>query len=268
VPSVEGIREHLAVQSLLAKGLEPDVRRRTSEDPRNRVGYVYDQDPNAGIRVDNKSLVTVFVSLGPPKVTVPSLIGESRDDAIAALSERGLKFKVADVYSKEDAGTVVAQFPTPRRRVNKGSSVRINVSRGLQPIGIPTVVGETFESASSQLQGAGFAVARQDVDSEQPKGIVVRQSPAGGAQASRGATVTLSVSKGPKESSIPDVTSQDEATASATLEGAGFDVVVQDEETIDPSADGIVLSQDPPGGTKAAPGTTVTIFVGRLLPTP
>jgi len=44
--------------------------------------------------------------------------------------------------------------------------------------------------------------------------------------------------------------------------------VVQDEETTDPSADGIVLSQDPPGGTKAAPGTTVTIFVGRLLPTP
>ena len=80
--------------------------------------------------------------------------------------------------------------------------------------------------------------------------------------------MTLSVSKGPKESAVPDVTSQDEATASATLEGAGFDVVVQDEETTDPSADGIVLSQDPPGGTKAAPGTTVTIFVGRLLPTP
>jgi eukaryotic-like serine/threonine-protein kinase len=268
VPPVEGIREHLAVQKLLDKGLEPDVKRQTTTNPNERLGYVYDQDPNAGIRVDKKSVVTILVSLGPPKVTVPSLIGKSRDDAIAALSERGLKRKVVDVYSREDEGTVVAQNPPPGRRVNKGSSVRINVSRGLQPIGIPTVVGETFESASSQLQGAGFAVARQDVDSEQPKGIVVRQSPAGGAQASRGATVTLSVSKGPKESSIPDVTSQDEATASATLEGAGFDVVVQDEETTDPSADGIVLSQDPSGGTKAAPGTTVTIFVGRLLPTP
>ena len=146
--------------------------------------------------------------------------------------------------------------------------MRINVSRGLQPIGIPTVVGETFESASSQLQAAGFAVARQDVDSEQPKGIVVRQSPAGGASASRGSTVTLSVSKGPKESSIPDVTSQDEEAARAALESAGFDVVVQDEETTDPTQDGIVVNQDPPGGTKAAPGTTVTIFVGRLLPTP
>ena len=199
---------------------------------------------------------------------MPTLVGRSRDDAIAALSERDLQRKVVDVYSKEDAGIVVAQFPTPGSRVSKDSSVRINVSRGLQPIGIPTVVGETFESASSQLQAAGFAVARQDVDSEQPKGIVVRQSPAGGASASRGSTVTLSVSKGPKESSIPDVTSQDEEAARAALESAGFDVVVQDEETTDPTQDGIVVNQDPPGGTKAAPGTTVTIFVGRLLPTP
>jgi beta-lactam-binding protein with PASTA domain/predicted Ser/Thr protein kinase len=268
VPYVEGQREPLAVQNLLERGLEPDVKRLPNADPNFRVGSVYDQDPNAGIRVDKKSLVTIFVSLGPPKVTVPSLIGESRDDAIAALSERGLKFKVADVYSREDAGTVVAQFPTPNKRVNKGSSVRINVSRGLQPVGIPTVVGETFESASSQLQAAGFAVARQDVDSEQPKGIVVRQSPAGGAQASRGATVTLSVSKGPKESAVPDVTSQDEESARGALEAAGFDVVVQDEETTDPNQDGIVLSQDPPGGTKAAPGATVTIFVGRIVAVP
>jgi beta-lactam-binding protein with PASTA domain len=64
------------------------------------------------------------------------------------------------------------------------------------------------------------------------------------------------------------VTSQDEAAARAALEADGFDVVVQDEETTDPNSDGIVLNQDPPGGTKAAPGTTVTIFVGRLLPTP
>jgi serine/threonine-protein kinase len=268
VPNVEGIREHLAVQKLLDRGLEPDVRRLPNTDPNFRVGSVYDQDPNAGIRVDKKSAVTVFVSLGPPKVTVPDVRGDSRDEAISKLTENDLKFTVAEVFSRQEQGTVVAQFPLPGRRVNKDSSVRINVSRGLQPVGIPTVVGETFESASSQLQSAGFAVARRDVDSEQPKGIVVRQSPAGGAQAARGSTVTLSVSKGPKKSAVPDVTSQQEDVARATLEGSGFDVVVQDEETTDPNQDGIVLNQDPPGGTKAAPGTTVTIFVGRLLPVP
>ena len=120
VPMVEGIKEHLAVQSILNKGLEPDVKRQTTEDPNCRLGVVCDQDPNAGIRVDKESAVTIVVSLGPPKVSVPTLVGRSRDDAIAALSERGLERKVVDVYSKEDAGTVVAQFPTPGQSGEQG----------------------------------------------------------------------------------------------------------------------------------------------------
>jgi len=62
------------------------------------------------------------------------------------------------------------------------------------------------------------------------------------------------------------VTSYDEASAKQTLQQSGFSVDIQDQDTTDPSQDGIVLSQDPPGGTKAKPGTTVTIVVGRLLP--
>ena len=60
------------------------------------------------------------------------------------------------------------------------------------------------------------------------------------------------------------MTSQDEASAQQTLEQSGFTVDVQEQDTIDPNQDGIVLDQDPVGGTKAKPGTTVTITVGRL----
>jgi serine/threonine-protein kinase len=42
-------------------------------------------------------------------------------------------------------------------------------------------------------------------------------------------------------------------------------VDVVDQDTFDPNQDGIVLSQDPPGGTKARPGSTVTIIVGRFV---
>ncbi|MGH2921100.1 MAG: PASTA domain-containing protein, partial [Gaiellaceae bacterium] len=59
--------------------------------------------------------------------------------------------------------------------------------------------------------------------------------------------------------------SQEEGAARAALEGSGFEVAVVDEETTDPNQDGIVLSQDPPGGTRAEQGTTVTLFVGRLI---
>ena len=52
------------------------------------------------------------------------------------------------------------------------------------------------------------------------------------------------------------------------LEQSGFSVDVQQQDTTDPAQDGIVLSQDPLGGTKAKPGTTVTIVVGHLVEVP
>jgi eukaryotic-like serine/threonine-protein kinase len=126
------------------------------------------------------------------------------------------------------------------------------------------VVGLSFDQATAQLQGAGFAVARRNVDSDQPKGTVIAQDPTGSAAPS--STVTLSVSKGPKQSTVPDVTNQDEDSATSTLEGAGFRVTVNREDVNDPGLEGIVLSQDPTGGTRAAQGSPVTITVGRFIP--
>jgi serine/threonine-protein kinase len=268
VPNVEAMKEHLAVRRVLDKGLDPVVHRRPTEDARFKVGTVYDQDPNAGLRLDRGSAVDIFVSLGPPKVTVPDVRGKSRDDAVGTLSERGLKAKVQELFSAKEVNLVIAQSPEPDARVLKGSTVLVKVSKGSRPVTVPSVVNELYESAASQLQAAGFAVARENVDSDEPKDVVVSQNPAGGASASRGATVTLSVSKGPKTSTVPDVTSQAEEDAIQELEQAGFEVSVQDEETTDPNSDGIVLSQTPAGGTRAKPRSVVTIVVGRLLPIP
>jgi PASTA domain len=130
---------------------------------------------------------------------------------------------------------------------------------------VPDVRTQLFDNAAGQLQGAGFAVARRDVDSSQPKDTVIDQEPRGGSLLARGRTVTLFVSKGPKQATIPDVTSQDRASARQMLKQSGFSVDVQEQDTTDPAQDGIVLSQDPPGGTKAKPGTSVKIVVGRLV---
>ena len=127
------------------------------------------------------------------------------------------------------------------------------------------MIGQAFESAESTLQGAGFEVAREDVESQEDPGIVVGQDPAAGAEQSRGSTVTLQVSQGPGTEPVPDVTSQDEGQARAALEDAGFVVDAQDQETEDPTLDGKVLVQEPEGGTELEQGETVTIFVGRFV---
>ena len=64
------------------------------------------------------------------------------------------------------------------------------------------------------------------------------------------------------------MTNEDQSSARAQLQDAGFKVAVVDQEVTDPAEEGIVLSQSPNGGTKAAKGSTVTLTMGRLPKVP
>jgi beta-lactam-binding protein with PASTA domain len=97
---------------------------------------------------------------------------------------------------------------------------------------------------------------------------VIRMSPAANSLAGPGSTVTLYVSKGPATSSVPDVTSYARSDAIATLRNSGFKVVVDVQDTDDPSLDGVVMTQTPGPGEAAKPGSTVTITVGRFTAPP
>jgi serine/threonine-protein kinase len=168
------------------------------------------------------------------------------------------------IYSAEAPNIVLAQNPKAGAHVITGSTIRINVSRGLKPISVPNVVGDPYPNAVSALTGAGFAITRTDIDSQAPKGQVVAQEPLAGAKAPNGSKITLSVSKGPAISQVPDVTGQNQADATALLKGAGYRATVQQQPVTDPSQDGLVISQNPIGGTQARKGAVVTLAVGQL----
>ena len=266
VPLVEGQVERLAVGNIENAGLKVRVRRLPKDDV--PVGHVYDQQPDPGERTDKGNTVLILVSSGRPKVSVPEVVGQQATDAVAALTAKGLKAHVVSVPSGKETGTVTGQFPKAGTRVVKGDRVRINVSNGPKPVGVPPVVGVTYDQAAATLQGAGFAVARHDFDSNDPKDVVVRMEPAANTLAVKGSTVTLFVSKGPTEFAIPDVTSESRDDAVATLRNSGFKVKVEKTDTSDPSQDGVVLTQDPTPDETAKPGTKVTITIGRYVEPP
>jgi eukaryotic-like serine/threonine-protein kinase len=262
VPDVDGVAEQLAVDDIREAGLKELVQREPNAD--TKEGIVFEQDPQPGERIERGNFVTIIVSSGPPKTRVPEVVGQSRDAAVATLVNAGLEVNVVQVNSLEPVNTVTAIDPKAGTELIEGSTVRLNVSKGPKPVTVPNVIGSAFESAESQLQGVGFAVARQDVDDPEPAGIVVGQNPAAGSQQAKGSVITLQVSRGPQTSRVPDVTSQTEAGATAQLETSGFQVQVVEEIIEDQSLDGRVLSQDPEGGTEAEQGTTVVIVVGRF----
>jgi eukaryotic-like serine/threonine-protein kinase len=260
------LREIQAVEKINDVGLKPQVVRQPNKDKEET--YVFRQSPQPGERIQKGNFVTIYVSTGPPKVTVPSVVGETVDKALADLQEAKLIGKVQRVDSDKPDGQVVSQTPTAGATVDEDSRVTIRVSKGPKPVAVPNVIGSSFETASSTLLAKGFAVARgADVDSNEPKGTVLDQSPDAGTFQNPGTTITLRVSKGPTTSTVPDVTSRTQSDAQAQLRASGFRVQIVSQPVTDPNQEGIVQTQDPPGGTQAPAGSTVTIAVGRFTGT-
>ena len=260
-----GIREADAVPMIRAKGLKPNVVRQPSTQVVET--FVIAQTPKPGERTPKNNYVTLYVSNGPPKTQVPDVVGRQLEEALTALQAANLKWKTIPVESDKPQGEVVSQSPTVGASVAQDSRVRLRVSKGPKPVAIPNVIGSSFDSANSTLLAKGFAVSRTDVKSDQPKDTVIGMSPGPGTFQPPNTTVNLTVSKGPTTSTVPDVTSQSQTDAQAQLKASGFGVRIVPQPVTDSNQDGIVQTQDPPGGVQAPPGTVVTIAVGKFSST-
>jgi serine/threonine-protein kinase len=263
VPDVRLLQKDLAVLKIQQAGLKPLVVK--TADDNVPTGQVIDENPGGGSKVGKGSTVTLRVSTGKPKVDVPDVRGRSVTDAITALVQAGLNPKIVHVYSPQPPDTVTGEFPPPFAKVVKGSSVRINVSRGAKPVPVPDVTGQPYLNAKSALEGQGFAVKRVYVQSDQAPGVVVSETPSPGQPSQRGATITLSVSKGPSTTQVPTVLNLNQAEAEQRITDAGLTPSVAYQPVTDPSQDGIVIDQNPGPGSGAKTGDVVIITVGQLV---
>ena len=263
VPNVIGLERKLAVKKIEDQGFQADVETGvgTAEDR----GKVIDQNPDGGTRIEEGSTVRLLVSLGPEQVEVPAVVGKPLDDATQILANAGFRWTTKRVFSPDaPEGQVTKQNPPPGEQAEKGSSVTLTVSKGQELALVPDVLQQTRQSAESELRSAGFVPEAVLVDSDSPKGLVVAQDPDPGNEIPKGETVQISVSKGPQTSTVPDVLDQDQASAEAELDAAGFKVRVVKQDTLDPTQDGVVTDQSPAPGLEAQPGSRVTIVVGRF----
>src|SRR5438874_750291 len=139
-----GIREADADAKINAIGLRPNPVRQPNADPRFPETYVFAQTPRPGDRTQKHNFVTIYVSLGPPKTDVPSVVGEPLDRALSDLQDAKLKGKVTQIESDKPQGQVISQSPTAGASVKQGSQVKLQVSKGPKPVAVPNVIGATF----------------------------------------------------------------------------------------------------------------------------
>ncbi|MFE3603316.1 Stk1 family PASTA domain-containing Ser/Thr kinase [Streptomyces sp. NPDC059096] len=257
VPSLLGQPEKEARERLGAEGLDAKVTRDFS-DSFDR-GTVMGTDPEPRSRVRGSGPVTLVISRGPKIVQVPDLAGKSLAEARSALKKAGLASGLVTRKFDEDVarGAVVSSTPDAGADVRPDSGVALVVSKGA-PIDMPDVTGESVDDATSELEDAGLTVkiAPERVNAPQDEGTVARQSAREGTRLAEGDTVTLTVSKGPRMVSVPDVTGQKTEDAKRALEGAGFEVEV---ERSFPFLGDTVGEQSVAGGEQAPEGSLITI---------
>ena len=224
-------------------------------------GLVVGSEPNAGEVIRKFQPVALAVSKGPELFPLPELTGKTLDEAKAALN--GAQMALGPITETFDesapAGTVLAQAPRSGNPVKHGTPVGLTVSKGPQPIPVPDVRGQQQRAAVDALEDAGLkaVVSPEPVnDKNVPKGAVVAQDPASG-NLTKGGTVTLTISKGPKLVEVPSFIGKQAKEAKEALEELGFEVKIDE---ILGGFFGTVRDQDPVN-TSVPEGSLVTLTV-------
>jgi beta-lactam-binding protein with PASTA domain len=284
VPNVTSQEVQQAQTTLTGAGFKTQVTHVASSRPKD---IVITQTPAAGVTAVSGTTVKLTVSSGAKPVVVPQVVGQSQGSAVTALTGAGLKPILHNVGSSKPAGTVVAQKPPAGKQVDRGSKVTLNVSTGTAStttvagtttapapvptpaanVKVPRVTGLAQTPALRQLNTLGLHPQVVYRKSSQPADRVLQQAPAAGTTTRRDSKVSLVVSAGPDPQSttpVPNVVGQDQATAADNLRSAGFKVVVLNRPVTNSTEDGVVVDEQPLGGSGIPGGSQVTIFVGRF----
>jgi eukaryotic-like serine/threonine-protein kinase len=199
VPDVVGETEDDATQTLEEAGFEVEVEREFNDDVRRNE--VFEQDPEAGERLERGETVTITVSRGERQVDVPDLEGLTVEEAQQALADANLELGTQTPEASEaEEGTIVDQDPGPGEQAQPGSAVNVTVSSGPETVVVPNVVCQDIDEAQATITGAGlgFDVTGERFSDECPEGTVAEQNPTGGASVERGTTVRVKESQGPQ----------------------------------------------------------------------
>lgn len=260
VPSLAGLTTQEAKFQLEDLGLNLDITRKEfSEDIPE--GKVISSNPAGGGRIDPDGTVSVTISRGKERYSVPNLQGLKIAAAESLLKDNKLIVgEVIEEFSTEfPKDFIMRSAPAAGERIKRDSQVNIFISAGVEQIGISNYRGKSGEQALNELTEAGFEVETKYVFSEDlPIGAVVSQSPAAG-DADKGSTVNLLVSKGSQYVFIPNVFSLSEEKAVAMLKDLDLKAVVK---KVGNKKTKVVTNVTPKVGTKVKRGSNVTITVG------
>ena len=217
-------------------------------------------------------LIFLFVfptDVVPVETKVPNVVGFTYDDAVTQLRKSGFDAEQGETryHATTPKGTVLEQDPPTGAVVPRDTRVRLAVSAGQRRGRVPSVTGMPRERAQLVLENAGFDVGGvEEQPSERPPGEVIATAPGADVEAPLPSTVTIFVSAGPANISVPDVVGRTFAEARSMLEQLGLLVPPPLVDDLAPEVSNTVTGQSPSAGSIVTRGSSVQLTVSGRAP--
>jgi len=280
----EKIRPGEKVKVIISKGnktLEvPDVKGKTVENARKTLtdrgfinirieqifsdagpaGVVLSQEPSPENMVSPSSTIFLKVSKGPEKQKIPDLTGKSEAEAQKLLSRIGLRLIVdtTEPSAQIPAGNIIRQKPAAGTEVVKDSVVKVVVSKAMEGLTSPSLIGKTVQEAETILEPLGVSLNIEGGEKE-PDAVILSQIPKPG-EAIADKVVTVTVESLPM---IPDLVGKKLSNARETAAGRGYQIGTVTYREVNDAPPDVVLEQSPAASSEAATGEKINIVVSR-----
>ncbi len=198
------------------------------------------------------------------EVKVPNFRGMTLEEAQDAADKYNLKVKEGQEVISEDIekGRIVSQDPSADENVKEGSTITVNISKGLGEGNVPNLIGKTEDELGDYLKAAGFKLGKVSSEpSDKGEGIVIRQSPKAGDTAEKGTAIDVVVSDGTlNKAVVPYLIGMSLSDAKSALSAAGLECgkVTSDYSS---ATEGEVIWQEYSSNTQLKKGTSVKLKV-------
>ena len=265
VPQLSGSCDHAKAQ-LAAVGLKGECQGK--ESPLGKKDQVVGSDPSSGSSADKNSTVKIFIGAGPNAVPIPDVRGKSVLEAQGILQSKGFQVDPTTIpvnTAKLKVNQVVGTIPKIGTDQPQGTVIQLQVATG--NVVVPDVTGLSCDEATAKMKQKTLVATCQDAPSDQPAGKAFASTPAAGATAPQDSQVTVQISSGPQQVTVPPVTNETKQDAVQALHDVGLKAVIQQQvECTDPTKNNIVSAQDPAAGAQVDQGTFVQITVLKFRP--
>ncbi|MFA0815862.1 MAG: Stk1 family PASTA domain-containing Ser/Thr kinase [Anaerofustis sp.] len=208
--------------------------------------------------------VIVFADVLGEKVSVPNVVGMTMEEASLQLSKVGLTYDTDEQFSSDVAkGSVISQTPNADEMVRTSEVIQLVISLGPETSQVPNVVGMSYAEATAAIKSAGFTVGTENYEfnDNYESGYIYDQNPSGGILTTEGTSITIYVSKGKDNVTVPNLIGKSLDDAKSQITSAGLAVGTVSQEVNNSYPAGQVIKQSPTAYSSVAKNTTINLTV-------